>query len=872
MPDLVIKKSEEIVLNAKTVGSQFFQSVSALDGGGFVAAWLDQYIGVKVQRFADDGTRIGAETLVAGTDAESLPSIAGLEGGGFAVTWEGGGSIGAQMFDASGAPAGSLFAPPVSPGGYQGQSDVFALATGGYAVTWVAPDAELNRSVIRAQLFDEAGAMVGAEMQVAGHNDTQQTFPVGVTLESGAFLIAWIDRTGSGGTGDNAYAYRAAAQMFAADGTPVGGNIVLAADMTNANGFLDIAALPGGGFAAVWLAHDGTFQARSRMFDADGNPVGPEQLASSAGDEAWEPTVTADASGGYFVAWNHSAGPGFFDQSVRGQLFGPDGNPLGTQVRIDSGSGDHGSRPDLATLESGNVVAVWRSDGDYDILARILDTPTIGTAGADEIQGTASGEGIAGLAGNDVIHGGHGNDVIDGGAGNDRIDGGAGRDQMAGGAGNDTYHVDSFADAIFEEEDGGTDRVFASVSTTLSAHVEHLTLTGTASINAVGNDLDNRLTGNDGDNVLNGQGGADTMTGGAGNDSYRVDHEGDVVREAAGEGTDSVESTISYSIAGKFIENLRLAGSADAYAIGNSYDNGIIGNSGHNLLNGGAGADRMEGSWGDDRYIVDNAGDRVIEGEGGGIDRVDSSVSFSLAGQHLETLVLTGNADIRGTGNSFNNLITGNGGGNLIDGRGGADRMEGGDGNDRYIVDHGGDMVVEAADGGGDVVEASVSFSLAGQYVETLRLTGNGDIDGTGNNQANSLIGNGGANELFGEGGDDRLSGGLGSDNLTGGAGADRFVFDSALGGGNVDEILDFAVADDTIYLDRSVFAVNSGALKADAFTGGTAAADSNDRIVYDSASGDIWYDADGSGAGAAVLFATVTAGTMLTSADFVGF
>ena len=120
--------------------------------------------------------------------------------------------------------------------------------------------------------------------------------------------------------------------------------------------------------------------------------------------------------------------------------------------------------------------------------------------------------------------------------------------------------------------------------------------------------------------------------------------------------------------------------------------------------------------------------------------------------------------------------------------------------------------------------------------------------------------------------GNDDLFGGTGSDNLTGGTGTDRFRFDTALSAAtNVDHILDFDVVDDTIFLDRNIFtgiAVN-GTLAAGAFRAGTSAGDVDDRIVYDAATGNIFYDADGLGGVAQILFATIGAGTALTNADF---
>jgi serralysin len=232
-------------------------------------------------------------------------------------------------------------------------------------------------------------------------------------------------------------------------------------------------------------------------------------------------------------------------------------------------------------------------------------------------------------------------------------------------------------------------------------------------------------------------------------------------------------------------------------------------------------------------------------------------------------------------GNAAKNKLIGNGGNDILNGGLGADKMHGGLGNDTYTVDAGGDVVLEGEGQGIDLVKSKVSFTL-GNNVERLTLTGRGAIDGTGNNAANLITGNGSANVLSGRGandtikggaGADDLHGGAGNDRLTGGSGADDFYFDTGLSGSmNVDRITDFSGADDSIYLDRSIFRAIStdGPLSAAAFRLGAAAADAEDRIIYDSATGKIYYDADGSGAGAKVLFAQVTAGTTLTNADFI--
>uniref|UniRef100_UPI0020C01AB4 M10 family metallopeptidase C-terminal domain-containing protein n=1 Tax=Stappia sp. WLB 29 TaxID=2925220 RepID=UPI0020C01AB4 len=190
--------------------------------------------------------------------------------------------------------------------------------------------------------------------------------------------------------------------------------------------------------------------------------------------------------------------------------------------------------------------------------------------------------------------------VIRGNSGNNWIDGAQGADTMIGGAGNDTYVVDNAGDTIIELVGQGTDTVISSVSYALwqqGQHIEHLRLIGTANINATGNGLANTLTGNSGNNVLDGALGADRMVGGAGNDSYSVDNVFDAVVELAGEGIDTVYSTVSYILwqQSQHIENLTLIGAANINATGNGQANTLIGNSGNNVLDGAVGADTMIG-------------------------------------------------------------------------------------------------------------------------------------------------------------------------------------------------------------------------------------------------------------------------------------
>jgi len=469
-------------------------------------------------------------------------------------------------------------------------------------------------------------------------------------------------------------------------------------------------------------------------------------------------------------------------------------------------------------------------------------------AGNDIVNAGAGNDVVSGGDGNDVLNGEAGNDILNGNAGNDRLDGGQGADQMAGGLGDDTYVVDDAGDLVTEDAGAGTDLVESSITYTLTANVENLNLTGTADIDGTGNDLNNIINGNTGANVLDGMGGNDIinagsgndvvsggdgndqlngeagddilngdagndilnggtgndlMRGGRGDDTYIVDSVGDATVENAGEGVDTVQASVSYQLAAE-VENLVLTGSANINGTGNELDNVITGNSGSNTLSGGAGsdtldggagndvldggsgADKLTGGTGNDTYIVDDAGDTVIEAAGAGTDTVQASIDYTL-GANVENLVLTGSA-LNGTGNALANNITGNAADNLIDGGAGVDTMAGGLGDDTYIVDATADVVVEAAGAGNDTVRASATYTLSAN-VENLVLTGSAAINGTGNaldnnitgNDANNVL-NGGAGKdtILGGGGNDSIDGGSGADTMAGGTGNDSYIVDDA--------------------------------------------------------------------------------------------
>ena len=245
----------------------------------------------------------------------------------------------------------------------------------------------------------------------------------------------------------------------------------------------------------------------------------------------------------------------------------------------------------------------------------------------------------------------------------------------------------------------------------------------------------------------------------------------------------------------------------------------------------------------------------------------------------IQSIALTGSAGSQKLfGNAGRNTLLGGDGNDRLDGGTGADRLLGQAGSDSYYVDHTRDVVDETGGDGTDTVYSSLTFSLgdprdATGDVENLRLTGKANINALGNALNNVLAGNAAANRLLGRSGDDLLSGGAGHDVLSGSTGADRFDFSAAVTAANSDRIVDFSHADDTIRLQNSVMKAlgPEGDLSASSFYKGARAHDGNDRIIYHRASGDVFYDKDGTGAQAQVLLVTLTnRPTDLALDDFV--
>jgi Ca2+-binding RTX toxin-like protein len=446
---------------------------------------------------------------------------------------------------------------------------------------------------------------------------------------------------------------------------------------------------------------------------------------------------------------------------------------------------------------------------------------------------------------------------------------------------------------------------------------------GGVGINLTGNAYGQIIIGDYGDNVITDGGSVigntqyvDQLAGLKGDDTYNVTAQSTTVNEDAGNGIDLVNVNLDAStatggagfyglIGAAEVEFLTATGSSAIGLMGNGYNQVITGNGAANTLNGGGGQDTLVGGAGSDSYVVDasNAANiAIIEATtaAGDTDRVVTSVSFDLAATNvaytdstgatvaaagiigIEQIVVAnaqGTEAINLTGNGAAQILVGNYGNNILNGDndtgttvGGVftptgtaagDTLAGLFGDDTYRVYSQNDVVREGGGQGNDVVFTSANYALrAGTEIETLSAANQSSTTGL------VLGGNEFAQTIIGTAGNDTLYGGQGNDTLVGGAGSDHFTFGET-GAAAADVIADFQRGD-FIDLGTTTFSGLGGTFDQNEFVNGTAATEAHAQVIYNQATGQLFYDADGTGTGAAaVLFATVTPGTALGYNDF---
>lgn len=540
---------------------------------------------------------------------------------------------------------------------------------------------------------------------------------------------------------------------------------------------------------------------------ANGGTLG---VSSATGTLIDDNATTLPSSASPVVITATSAGDILGGTAYADSLVGGAGNDLlDGRAAGDTMVGGNGDDIYIAEEEGGGVAEYSASGGHDTVISYNSSFSLSGIYVEDIVLGGTANISATGNTLDNYMKGNTGNNALSGGAGNDTLDGGAGNDTMTGGTGDDVFYVDSVGDVVNESVGEGSDTVRAAVSYTLSSNVENMELTGAATV-GVANALNNVINGNALSNTLDGMGGLDTLVGGEGDDIYVVDVSADVVMESAGEGLDTIRTSVGRTLDAN-VEKLELVGAA-TWGNGNELNNVITGNSLNNILDGRGGSDSLVGGAGNDLYYVDSATDEIVELSGEGSDTVYASVNYTLGvNAAVESAALMGAATSL-IGNGYNNAlyggwlsdyISGLDGKDWIDGGGGndtlmggtgadtlvggasADLMIGGAGADLYYVDAATDVVTESVDGGYDTIYAGVDYALpAGSEIEAITAIGSASVL-AGNEFGNLIVGASrddhlsgldGKDTLKGEAGNDTLDGGSGSDELNGGAGDDSLI------------------------------------------------------------------------------------------------
>lgn len=493
-----------------------------------------------------------------------------------------------------------------------------------------------------------------------------------------------------------------------------------------------------------------------------------------------------------------------------------------------------------AIVKGGSGTDVWSadfSDRSTDITVNLAANSITGA-------GTSTMAGIEVLGYNPTPAGmfrtGSGNDTIDTTAvtHSDYIDTGAGNDRVILRGGVDTVDLGDGTDILALRYAGLTQALRVGVS---GGAVTSGQLAGGPGFSVFFAGVERfdieTGSGNDGFSVGNGD---DTLRTGAGNDTVNT-YAGEIVIDM-GDGVD--------------VWGFDYRGHAGDITI--DIDANVILGLGASSV---AGVEVLRGSTGDSNAYTGDGNDRVVTNRLAQVDIVHTG-----AGNDTVTVFNGTDTVTMGTGTGDDDVL-------VVDYRG-ATQTAPGSLSGSLAATGDGDHIAAFASNGLGVNGLGVErvHYLGGAFVSIVSGGGNADTL-VGGAQGDSLRGMAGADTLNGGAGNDTLNGGTGQDRMTGGLGADVFVFDAALGAANTDRITDFAPVDDTLHLRTGVFTGHApGVLSAGALrivTGG-GAVDADDRLIYNSTTGALFWDADGVGGSAMQRFATLSAGLALTEADVV--
>jgi Ca2+-binding RTX toxin-like protein len=758
----------EFLASSGTSGNQEAR-VTALTQGGFVVTWTAA-IGtdVQAQRFYADGSKNG-DVVVANTTATSSqrePSVAALPEGRFVIAWAdfsktgddtSGDAVRVQVFNADGSKSGAEILVNTTTLDDQIDATVAGLGGGRFVVAWVdesASGGDTSGSAVRAQVFNADGSKSGGEILVNTLTTNGQHDPTITLLTDGRFVVAWTDFSATGGDTSSG-AVRA--QVFNADGSQSGSEL-LGNTTTVGNQFdPSITALTEGRFVVAWTDFSATGgdtssgAIRAQVFNANGSKSGTEFLVNTTTTSGQkQSSITALPDGRFVVVWTDESQTGGDTslEAIRAQVFNPDGSKSGAELLVNTATANDQQDTSVTTLADGRFVVTWTDfsvsgpgASDGAIRSQIFDPRLVGVS----LVGTGDNDDWVGTPLSDQMQGGAGNDRMLGGAGADTFTGAAGVDEIDGGGGSDTADFSDKSAAVHVALNGAApvDVLVGGLVEDRIRNIENI-VGGSGDDVLTGDAVNNEFTGGAGDDVFRGNDGRDSLDGGTGSDTASYEDKSASVQVALN-GSSLVDVVVN-GLAEDRIRNIE-------NITGGTGNDLLTGDGQTNVLKGGGGADVLVTLGGADQAFGGDGNDYLYMGEGNDTARGDAGID----------VLLLDIGDDTGYGGDGIDYIFGGEGNDTLFGEGDVDVLQGEGGNDIFDGGDGGDYVYGGA---GD----DFAYGRAGNDIFVMDF---------GNDTA---FGEEGQDYFYMGDGDDTAHGGSGVDVFLGGAGNDVFE-----GGSEVD-------------------------------------------------------------------------------------
>ena len=384
---MVQRSGNAFEINSTTTNVQDEPAIAGLDGGGFVAVWRDtsgRLTGgsddIRMQVFNGEGTPLGSEIRANTTTdaAQSAPSVAGLEGGGFVVAWADGSvvapdsnsisDITARAFASDGTALGGEFRVNTTTDAFQQAPDLAPLADGGFLATW--SDGSLGTSGdfgrVKGQIFSPSGQKEGGEIVLNATTQSAQGNPVAAGLSDGGFVAVWEDSSNTGADTSNG-ALRG--QVFHSDGSREGSEFLVNTTTFDRQDNPAVTGLNDGRFVVTWdgpVGDDGA--ALGQVFAGDGTKQGGEFVVAEDTDfDQGDPAVAPRPDGGFLVAFEDGEGDRPSDEfrEITARAFRADGNPDTGDVLVNDPLGGDQTDPVMTALTDGDYAVVWVDDGGH---------------------------------------------------------------------------------------------------------------------------------------------------------------------------------------------------------------------------------------------------------------------------------------------------------------------------------------------------------------------------------------------------------------------------------------------------------------------------------------------------------------------------